>query len=115
MKHNSRTIEKRIRFTTILHVISWTCAGLFAEMLEPRSKGARPQGENKVGTGRETLRLRSKGPATVEEMVRTSFYLYSDSRKNNQYKRALKMNHSYSYDIMQILHSALFYLIYCLT
>ncbi|XP_062849027.1 PDZ domain-containing protein GIPC2 [Trichomycterus rosablanca] len=38
------------------------------EMLEPRSKGARPQGENKVGTGRETLRLRSKGPATVEEM-----------------------------------------------
>lgn len=38
------------------------------EMLEPRSKGPRPQGENKVGTGRETLRLRSKGPATVEEM-----------------------------------------------
>lgn len=40
------------------------------EMLEPRSKGSRPQGENRIGTGRETLRLRSKGPATVEEMVR---------------------------------------------
>ncbi|KAB5579769.1 hypothetical protein PHYPO_G00198790 [Pangasianodon hypophthalmus] len=38
------------------------------EMLEPRSKGAKPQGENRIGTGRETLRLRSKGPATVEEM-----------------------------------------------
>ncbi|XP_076828808.1 PDZ domain-containing protein GIPC2 isoform X2 [Brachyhypopomus gauderio] len=38
------------------------------EMLEPRSKGSRPPGENKMGTGRETLRLRSKGPATVEEM-----------------------------------------------
>ncbi|KAK3567913.1 hypothetical protein QTP86_027276 [Hemibagrus guttatus] len=38
------------------------------EMLEPRSKGSRPQGENRIGTGRETLRLRSKGPATVEEM-----------------------------------------------
>lgn len=38
-------------------------------MLEPRSKGSRPQGENRIGTGRETLRLRSKGPATVEEMV----------------------------------------------
>ncbi|KAG7329693.1 hypothetical protein KOW79_005915 [Hemibagrus wyckioides] len=38
------------------------------EMLEPRSKGSKPQGENRIGTGRETLRLRSKGPATVEEM-----------------------------------------------
>ncbi|XP_051983829.1 PDZ domain-containing protein GIPC1-like [Xyrauchen texanus] len=40
------------------------------EMLEPRSRGggAKASGENKVGTGRETLRLRSKGPATVEEM-----------------------------------------------
>ncbi|KAG9334088.1 hypothetical protein JZ751_009180 [Albula glossodonta] len=38
------------------------------KMLEPRSKGAKPGGENKIGTGRGTLRLRSKGPATVEEM-----------------------------------------------
>lgn len=38
-------------------------------MLEPRSKGAKPAGENKLGTGRGTLRLRSKGPATVEELV----------------------------------------------
>lgn len=38
-------------------------------MLEPRSKGAKPAGENKIGTGRGTLRLRSKGPATVEDEV----------------------------------------------
>ncbi|GLD60710.1 PDZ domain-containing protein GIPC2 [Lates japonicus] len=36
-------------------------------MLEPRSKGAKPATDNKIGTGRGTLRLRSKGPATVEE------------------------------------------------
>lgn len=36
------------------------------EMLEPRSKGAKPT-DNRIGTGRGTLRLRSKGPATVEE------------------------------------------------
>lgn len=41
-------------------------------MLEPRSKGAKPAGENKIGTGRGTLRLRSKGPATVEDEVRFS-------------------------------------------
>ncbi len=39
------------------------------EMLEPRSKGAKPASDNKIGTGRGTLRLRSKGPATVEEEV----------------------------------------------
>ncbi|MBN3298627.1 PDZ domain-containing protein GIPC2 [Amia ocellicauda] len=38
------------------------------EMIEPRSKGAKPGAENKIGTGRGTLRLRSKGPATVEEV-----------------------------------------------
>ncbi|XP_036822429.1 PDZ domain-containing protein GIPC1-like [Oncorhynchus mykiss] len=38
------------------------------EMLEPRSKGAKPASENKLGTGRGTLRLRAKGPATVEEV-----------------------------------------------
>ncbi|CAL1580929.1 unnamed protein product [Knipowitschia caucasica] len=36
------------------------------EMLEPRSKGAKPT-ESKIGSGRATLRLRSKGPATVED------------------------------------------------
>ncbi len=44
-----------------------------AEMLEPRSRGGggggKSSGDGKIGTGRETLRLRSKGPATVEEMV----------------------------------------------
>ncbi|XP_043554638.1 PDZ domain-containing protein GIPC2 [Chiloscyllium plagiosum] len=38
------------------------------EAIEPRSRGARPGGEAKIGTGRGTLRLRSKGPATVEEL-----------------------------------------------
>ncbi|XP_014043152.1 PDZ domain-containing protein GIPC2 [Salmo salar] len=38
------------------------------EMLEPRSKGTKPASENKLGTGRGTLRLRAKGPATVEEV-----------------------------------------------
>ncbi|KAJ8274260.1 hypothetical protein COCON_G00088850 [Conger conger] len=38
------------------------------DMLEPRSRGSKPGGEGKIGTGRGTLRLRSKGPATVEEM-----------------------------------------------
>ncbi|XP_014831767.1 PREDICTED: PDZ domain-containing protein GIPC1-like [Poecilia mexicana] len=37
------------------------------EMLEPRSKGGKPGNDNKIGTGRSTLRLRSKGPATVED------------------------------------------------
>ncbi|XP_057713758.1 PDZ domain-containing protein GIPC2 [Corythoichthys intestinalis] len=37
------------------------------EMLEPRSKGAKPSGDNKIGNGKATLRLRAKGPATVEE------------------------------------------------
>ncbi|XP_031666135.1 PDZ domain-containing protein GIPC1-like [Oncorhynchus kisutch] len=38
------------------------------EMLEPRSKGAKEASDNKMGTGRGTLRLRSRGPATVEEV-----------------------------------------------
>lgn len=42
---------------------------MFLDMLEPRSKGAKPAGENKIASGRGTLRLRSKGPATVEEVV----------------------------------------------
>ncbi|NWZ94196.1 GIPC1 protein, partial [Nesospiza acunhae] len=37
------------------------------EKLEPRSKG-RTLSEAKISKGRETLRLRAKGPATVEEM-----------------------------------------------
>lgn len=39
------------------------------EMLEPRSKGAKPASDGKMGTGRGTLRLRSKGQATVEDEV----------------------------------------------
>lgn len=38
-------------------------------MLEPRSKGVKPT-DNKISMGKGTLRLRSKGPATVEEEVR---------------------------------------------
>ncbi|MBN3280937.1 GIPC1 protein, partial [Polyodon spathula] len=37
------------------------------EMIEPRSKGGKTGGDTKIGTGRGTLRLRSKGPATVED------------------------------------------------
>ncbi|NXD79407.1 GIPC1 protein, partial [Halcyon senegalensis] len=37
------------------------------DKLEPRSKGG-PLTETKISRGRETLRLRTKGPATVEEM-----------------------------------------------
>ncbi|XP_068095271.1 PDZ domain-containing protein GIPC2 [Hyperolius riggenbachi] len=38
------------------------------EMIEPRSRAGKTTTEGKISTGRETLRLRSKGPATVEEM-----------------------------------------------
>lgn len=37
-------------------------------MIEPRLKGGNLS-ETKISRGRETLRLRSKGPATLEEMV----------------------------------------------
>nr|XP_033771910.1 PDZ domain-containing protein GIPC2 isoform X2 [Geotrypetes seraphini] len=37
------------------------------EMIEPRSKGGKLADGN-ISSGRETLRLRSKGPATVEQM-----------------------------------------------
>lgn len=40
----------------------------FLEEIEPRSTG-RALTEAKISRGRETLRLRTKGPATVEEMV----------------------------------------------
>ncbi|PIO31818.1 hypothetical protein AB205_0216810 [Aquarana catesbeiana] len=40
---------------------------MFSEMIEPRSRGGKTT-DGKISTGRETLRLRSKGPATVEEM-----------------------------------------------
>lgn len=38
------------------------------EVLEPRSKGTKPGGENKIGTGRETLRLPVIDHATEEEI-----------------------------------------------
>lgn len=40
---------------------------MFVE-IEPRSKGGKSSVE-KIGTAKGTLRLRSKGPATVEEVV----------------------------------------------
>lgn len=61
-----------------------------AEMLEPRSRGGggggKSSGDGKIGTGRETLRLRSKGPATVEEMV-TVFSQCCDSEYIFYYSR----------------------------
>lgn len=41
-------------------------------MLEPRSRGGKTAGESRLGTGRGTLRLRAKGPATVEDVVSVS-------------------------------------------
>ncbi|XP_023671640.1 PDZ domain-containing protein GIPC2 isoform X2 [Paramormyrops kingsleyae] len=38
------------------------------EMLEPRSRGGKMAGESRLGAGRGTLRLRAKGPATVEDV-----------------------------------------------
>lgn len=55
-------------------------------MLEPRSKGAKPASDNKIGTGRGTLRLRAKGPATVEEEVRLRRMLTS----GHKYRQNLK-------------------------
>lgn len=43
---------------------------LFADMIGQRSGGSRSSSGVQLGTGRGTLRLRSKGPATVEELVR---------------------------------------------
>lgn len=38
-------------------------------MISQRSAGSRPGSGPQLGTGRGTLRLRSRGPATVEELV----------------------------------------------
>lgn len=42
---------------------------LCADMIGQRSGGSRSGSGVQLGTGRGTLRLRSKGPATVEELV----------------------------------------------
>lgn len=39
------------------------------DMIGQRSSGSRSGSGVQLGTGRGTLRLRSKGPATVEELV----------------------------------------------
>nr|XP_030135400.1 PDZ domain-containing protein GIPC2 isoform X2 [Taeniopygia guttata] len=49
------------------------------ERLEPRSKG-RTLSEAKISKGRETLRLRAKGPATVEEMLQQLWKLEETRR-----------------------------------
>ena len=49
---------------------------MFVDMLEPRSTGAKHAGENKIASGRGTLRLRSKGPATVEEVVSITMMIF---------------------------------------
>lgn len=46
-------------------------------MLEPRSKGAKPSSDNKIGNGKGTLRLRSKGPATVEDEASAATHPYA--------------------------------------
>lgn len=53
---------------------------MFSEMIEPRSRGGKTT-DGKISTGRETLRLRSKGPATVEEMV--SHYILKPGKLSN--------------------------------
>lgn len=44
-------------------------AMVFADMIGQRSGGSRSASGVQLGTGRGTLRLRSKGPATVEQLV----------------------------------------------
>ena len=39
------------------------------DMISVRSGGGRPGSGPQLGTGRGTLRLRSRGPATVEDLV----------------------------------------------
>lgn len=39
------------------------------DMISVRSGGGRPGSGPQLGTGRGTLRLRSRGPATVEDVV----------------------------------------------
>ena len=43
----------------------------YIDMIGQRSGGSRSGSGVQLGTGRGTLRLRSKGPATVEELVST--------------------------------------------
>lgn len=45
------------------------CLFLRVDMISQRSGGSRSASGVQLGTGRGTLRLRSKGPATVEELV----------------------------------------------
>lgn len=42
---------------------------LFTDMISQRSGGSKSASGVQLGTGRGTLRLRSKGPATVEQLV----------------------------------------------
>ena len=44
-----------------------------ADMISQRSSAKTSVSESNVGTGKSTLRLRSQGPATVEDMVRAIF------------------------------------------
>lgn len=78
-----------------------------AEMLEPRSRGGggggKSSGDGKIGTGRETLRLRSKGPATVEEMV-TVFSQCCDSEYIFYYSRWKLRTLSQKFEIQLIFH-----------
>lgn len=45
---------------------------VFTDMISQRSGGSRSASGVQLGTGRGTLRLRSKGPATVEQLVSPS-------------------------------------------
>lgn len=47
----------------------WLFELLCVDMISQRSGGSRSASGVQLGTGRGTLRLRSKGPATVEELV----------------------------------------------
>lgn len=46
---------------------------VFTDMISQRSGGSKSASGVQLGTGRGTLRLRSKGPATVEQLVSPSY------------------------------------------
>lgn len=69
---HSFVMETTVTFIVVCWNYFWICIPfpiycIFIE-IEPRSK-AGSSSAGRIGAGRETLRLRPKGPATVEEMV----------------------------------------------
>lgn len=69
---HSFVVANTLAFTAVCWNSFWLHAPFpiyfISAEIEPRSKAGNTS-TGKIGTGRETLRLRSKGPATVEEVV----------------------------------------------